>query len=102
AAGDVEAQGITGPAHLGRGRLQSILNDLLGLVHGMLPSSGAPRQQFHSRRMSNPTSTRSVWERSPMIFLIGLGSRRTRVGMARIWSPWASCGVTSRSITSIV
>ena len=41
----------------------------------------------------DPTRTRSVFDRSPMIFLIGSGSFRTRVGMARIWSPLARVGV---------
>ncbi len=36
-----------------------------------------------------------------MIFLIGSGNLRTSVGTARIWSPAASFGLTSRSITSI-
>src|SRR5580698_317513 len=36
---------------------------------------------------SRPTRTRSVLDRSPMIFLTGVGSCRTRVGIARIWSP---------------
>jgi hypothetical protein len=35
-------------------------------------------------RKSNPTKTRSVFERSPMIFRIGSGSLRTNVGMAKI------------------
>ena len=42
------------------------------------------------------------WTGSPMIRLSGAGSLRTRVGIARIWSPAASFGFTSRSITSIV
>ena len=41
-------------------------------------------------RMSRPTSTFSVFERSPMIRLSGDGSRRTSVGIAKIWSPAAS------------
>ncbi len=52
-------------------------------------------------RRSSPTRTRSVFERSPMIFLIGSGSRRTSVGTARIWSPRASCGFSRRSMISI-
>lgn len=36
---------------------------------------------------SRPTRTRSVLERSPMIFLSGGGSFLTSVGMARIRSP---------------
>ena len=35
-------------------------------------------------RRSRPTSTRSVFDRSPMIFFMGSGSRRTSVGIARI------------------
>jgi hypothetical protein len=50
---------------------------------------------------SNPTNTRSVLERSPMIFLTGWGNLRTNVGMARIWSSRASCGFFKRSITSM-
>jgi hypothetical protein len=42
-----------------------------------------------------------VFERSPLIFLIGGGSFLTKVGMARIWSPRASLGFSKRSITSI-
>ena len=37
-----------------------------------------------------------------MIFFTGSGSFLTRVGMARIWSPWANWGFTSRSITSML
>ena len=36
-----------------------------------------------------------------MIRFSGSGSRRTSVGTARIWSPAASCGCSSRSMTSI-
>ena len=36
-----------------------------------------------------------------MILRIGSGSLRTRVGMATIWSPLASCGVSSRSMISM-
>ena len=36
-----------------------------------------------------------------MIFRTGSGSLRTSVGTARIWSPLASCGFFSRSITSM-
>ena len=36
-----------------------------------------------------------------MIRFSGAGSFRTRVGIARIWSPAASFGFTSRSMTSI-
>ena len=36
-----------------------------------------------------------------MTRLSGAGRRRTRVGTARIWSPAASCGCTSRSMTSM-
>ena len=39
---------------------------------------------YRVRRMSSPTSTRSVFDKSPMIFLTGSGSFRTRVGIARI------------------
>src|SRR5690242_17472550 len=53
-------------------------------------------------RRSRPTSTRSVLERSPMIFLIGVGSLRTRVGSARIWSPRPSAGFSTRSMTSML
>src|ERR1019366_6960688 len=53
-------------------------------------------------RMSRPTKARSVLERSPMIFLTGSGRRRTRVGIARIWSPRASLGFSSRSIASML
>jgi hypothetical protein len=35
-------------------------------------------------RISNPTITRSVSDKSPMILQIGTGRRRTSVGMARI------------------
>ena len=52
-------------------------------------------------RMSRPTRTRSVFERSPMIFFTGSGSLRTSVGIARIWSPSASWGFFIRSTTSI-
>ena len=45
--------------------------------------------------------TRSVFDRSPMILRTGSGSRRSSVGMATICSPWASCGRSSRSMTSI-
>src|SRR5579864_1929658 len=48
---------------------------------------------------SSPTKTRSVSDRSPMILRMGWGRLRTSVGMARIWSPCASCGVFTRSIT---
>src|SRR5208283_2641335 len=50
-------------------------------------------------RMSRPTKARSVLDRSPIIFLTGTGRRRTRVGIARIWSPRASWGFSRRSIT---
>src|SRR6185295_13786483 len=53
-------------------------------------------------RRSSPTSTRSVFERSPIIFLIGVGRCRTRVGSARIWSPRPSCGFSTRSMTSML
>src|SRR6185295_7011352 len=53
-------------------------------------------------RRSSPTSTRSVLERSPMIFLMGVGSRRTSVGSARIWSPRPSAGFSTRSTTSML
>src|SRR5688572_23194155 len=53
-------------------------------------------------RRSRPTSTRSVFDRSPMIFLMGVGSRRTNVGNARIWSPRPSAGLSIRSITSML
>ena len=52
-------------------------------------------------RRSSPTSTRSVFDRSPMIFRTGSGSFRTSVGSARIWSPLASCGFFIRSTTSM-
>ena len=42
------------------------------------------------------------FDRSPTTLRIGSGSLRTRVGMATIWSPLASCGWTSRSTTSIL
>ena len=48
----------------------------------------------------NPTSTRAVFERSPMMLLTGSGNFRTNVGTARIWSSRASCGRFRRSITS--
>jgi hypothetical protein len=50
---------------------------------------------------SNPTNTRSVFERSPMMFLTGRGSLRTSVGTARIWLSRASRGFFKRSITSM-
>src|SRR5690242_3600830 len=37
-----------------------------------------------------------------MIFFTGVGSRRTRVGTAMIWSPLASLGRSRRSITWIL
>ena len=49
-----------------------------------------------------PDETFSKSDRSPIIRLSGGGSRRTSVGTATIWSPAASCGVTIRSMTSIV
>jgi hypothetical protein len=49
---------------------------------------------------SNPTNTRSLSERSPIIFRTGMGSFRTNVGTARIWLSRASCGCRKRSITS--
>jgi len=52
-------------------------------------------------RKSNPTRTRSVSAKVPIILRTGSGSLLTRVGMARIWSPFASLGFSSRSITSI-
>ncbi len=45
---------------------------------------------------SNPTSTCSVSERLPMMVRTGLGSLRTTVGVARIWSPLASQGCFSK------
>src|SRR5690349_10132659 len=48
---------------------------------------------------SRPTSTLSVLERSPMIFFTGVGRRRTSVGTAMIWSPLASLGRSSKSMT---
>ena len=42
---------------------------------------------------SRPTSTRSSFDRSPMILRIGSGNLRTSVGTARIWSPAASLRV---------
>ena len=36
-----------------------------------------------------------------MIFFTGGGSWRTSVGTAKIWSPRASCGLTSKSTTSM-
>src|ERR1700752_2677611 len=50
---------------------------------------GKRRVYFCSRKLS-PTNTRSVSERSPMIFLIGSGNFLTKVGIARIWSPLAN------------
>jgi len=50
----------------------------------------------------NPTKARSVSRRSPTILRSGCGNFRTRVGMARIWSPAASCGCLTRSTTSIL
>ena len=55
---------------------------------------------FRSMR-SSPTNTRSVSERSPMMFLTGRGNLRTNVGTARIWLSRASFGFFKRSITSI-
>ena len=78
-AGDVEAEDVFGTggciAHLGACRLWAL----------MIPSCV-------DGRMSRPTSTRSLFNKSPMIFLIGSGRRRTSVGTARIWSPRASTG----------
>lgn len=51
--------------------------------------------------MFNPTSTFSSLLKSPIIFLIGSGTLRTRVGMANIWSPSANWGCSSKSITSM-
>jgi hypothetical protein len=50
---------------------------------------GARRSQLRETT-SSPTSTRSVFERSPMIRFSGDGSSRTSVGMATIWSRRAS------------
>ncbi len=47
-------------------------------AHGMRPALG---------RSCSPTRTRSVSDKSPMILRIGMGSRRTSVGIARISSP---------------
>src|SRR5687767_6830167 len=47
-------------------------------------------------------STRSVLERSPIILRTGEGSFRTRVGIARIWSPRDSFGFSNRSTTCIL
>src|SRR5690606_39492244 len=49
---------------------------------------------------SRPTRTRSEFDRSPMIRLIGGGRRRTSVGIATIWSLRASSGLAMRSMTS--
>src|SRR5262249_49385358 len=64
---------------------------------------GLPAGPLHfsppfSRRF-RPTTTRSRSDKSPMIFRIGTGSLRTKVGIAKIWSPCASCGFFTRSIT---
>src|SRR4051794_29799285 len=67
-----------------------------------LPGSHAPTRATRARgRRSRPTSTRSAFDRSPMIRLIGCGNRLTSVGTATIWSPRASWGCFSRSMTSI-
>src|SRR4029450_371208 len=50
---------------------------------------------------SRTTKTRSVFDRSPMIFFIGWGRFLTQVGMAMIWSPRANWGFSSRSINSM-
>src|SRR5579859_944248 len=56
--------------------------------------------QISISRKFSPTSTRSTSDKSPIIFLIGAGNFRTSVGIARIWSFRASCGVFTKSITS--
>src|SRR6185436_20434532 len=89
--------------------LEVLVADDPQVVHGARRSGGhAGDEQAEDvlpshrlTRRSSPTRTRSVFERSPMIFLIGSGSRRTSVGTARIWSPRASCGFCRRSIISI-
>src|SRR6185437_13489984 len=100
-AGDVKTQeelSRQGARRLPRARSRSAVRAprrglfLAAHAHASWPSIG---------RMSSPTSTRSSFERSPMIFFIGCGSLRTSVGTARIWSPAASRGFLSRSITSI-
>jgi len=37
-------------------------------------------------------------ERLPMMVRIGIGTRRTSVGVARIWSPFARSGLLARSM----
>src|SRR5688572_11833548 len=101
--------------------LQFVLAREMFLADGTYRGDGPYRARCHSRdvqpkhiffgcdqalarrgRKSRPTSTRSVLERSPMIFLIGVGSLRTSVGSARIWSPLPSAGFSTRSITSML
>src|ERR1700723_155413 len=59
-----------------------------------------PLDRCNEPSESRPTSTRSVFDRSPIIFRIGTGKLRTSVGIARISSSCARCGCFTRSITS--
>src|SRR6185436_13931783 len=86
-------------SHAGDEQPQHVVR-IVGIVHiAVVFHAHAP--VLRARR-SSPTSTRSVLERSPMIFLMGVGSRRTSVGSARIWSPRPSAGLSTRSITSML
>ena len=75
--------------------LEDLFHEVLvffGHIHSTNPRHGAlggigykrPSTDDLILRRSIPTSTRSVFERSPIIFLMGEGSLRTSVGMARI------------------
>src|SRR5947208_4041555 len=55
-----------------------------------------------TRSTSNPISTRSTFERSPMILRISGGSCRTSVGTTTMSSRRARCGLSRRSTTSML
>ena len=62
------------------------------MIAALVVLGKAAQRLLFRRAQIQPHQDAGSLERSPMIFLIGSGSLRTRVGMARIWSPRASFG----------